>query len=237
MASLLKRILSSPDVHTLSNDHDLKRTQSSTLRTSSSATQRSRKLQPPLGQRRNETWQELQQRTQIMESHKDSLAYNRPLFSSVQVMQLTESSPNEATQLHLMILEGQWSRIAQAFNFTSKNSTDNVCLSSSLKDSSLKASMTRTWRMLSSHNSLIQRDEFGRTPLFLILRRREVPNAGLKKAPVDLIFAILRSCPEAGSIPDENNNYPLHVAVINGHRENIVQAIIQCYPWAVTEKK
>jgi len=83
---------------------------------------------------------------------------------------------------------------------------------------------------------LLLRDEYGRTPLFLSLRRRVSPKTGLIKAPLDLIFDILSACPDAAAVPDIKNNFPFHIAVIYSHRKNIVRAILQCYPGAAMER-
>ena len=92
----------------------------------------------------------------------------------------------------------------------------------------------------SLQKALLQRDELGRTPLHLILYRRSAESARggleMKKAPPDLILALLCCCPRAASIPDIRNNYPLHVAIIHSHRTDIVRTLVHAYPGAVLEQ-
>ncbi len=160
----------------------------------------------------------------------DLFPFEQPQFSTSQVMQLPLRPPCEPSKLHLLIRTGRWLEIKQNYSFKSKNSKTNATITRSLSMSLLKSSIP------DPAAQLLLRDEYGRTPLFLILRRRVSLKAGLIKAPLDLIFEILNACPGAAAVPDIKNNFPLHMAVMNGHREDIVRAILQCYPGAVMEK-
>lgn len=168
--------------------------------------------------------------------HRDShgpsteiFPFELPQLTTTQVMQLSLKPPGEPSKLHLLIRVGKWSEIRENYNLKPK-SRKHSTLTRSLSVTLLKASF------VDPTHQLLLRDEYGRTPLFLSLRRRVSPKTGLIKAPPDLIFDILGACPDAAAIPDVKNNFPLHIAVINSHRENIVRAILQCYPGAAMER-
>jgi hypothetical protein len=160
----------------------------------------------------------------------DFLPFELPQLTTTQVMQLSLKPPSEPSKLHLLIRVGRWSEIRENYNFRPKNRKNSATITRSLSMSLLKASFA------DPAQQLLLRDEYGRTPLFLSLRRRVSPKTGLIKAPLDLIFDILSACPDAAAVPDIKNNFPLHIAVINSHRENIVRAILQCYPGAAMER-
>jgi hypothetical protein len=107
----------------------------------------------------------------------DFLPFEPPQLTATQVMQLSLKPPSEPSKLHLLIRVGRWSEIRDNYNFKPKNRNNSATITRSLSMSLLKASFA------DPAQQLLLRDEYGRTPLFLSLRRRVSPKTGLIKAP------------------------------------------------------
>ena len=173
-----------------------------------------------------------------------------PSLTIEQVMQLSVNPPGKASELHHMINGRQWAAVRIKLKLMKGHSNHSHNTNRKLTSAGVVASTTNVGsssdiKPIKSSSSmmkaLLQRDEMGRTPLHLILQRRSVGSSvmgtlSLKKAPPDIIVGILHACPRASSIPDVENNYPLHVAVLNGHRIDIVRLLVHCYPGAVLEQ-
>jgi len=154
-------------------------------------------------------------------------------LSVEQVMKIPFNPPSKSTDLHLLINRREWANIRAKIKVPLEKANCGRNPSSSKTNAPIKPSS-------SLQKVLLQRDELGRTPLHLILYRRSAESARggleMKKAPPDLILALLCCCPRAASIPDIRNNYPLHVGVIHGHRTDIVRTLAHAYPGAVLEQ-
>lgn len=165
------------------------------------------------------------------ELHQDwrNVAFQRHITS--QIMQLSLSPPSNSSQLHVLIQEQKWIEIKLHFKLKSKKEKG-----SNITKNSLFRKFEKKTTSSNLAAQLLLRDEHGRTPLFLILRRRASDNLGLERAPYDLIAATLKACPSAAAVPDSRKNFPLQIAVVHGHRKNVLRALIQCYPGAGIER-
>lgn len=187
------------------------------------------KLQPLTGG--SEGHQRNQMRVLERELHQDWRNATFQRHTALQIMQLSYSPSSNPSQLHILIDDQKWLELKLHFKLNSKKGSGSHCIKNSL--------LRKPVAKLASSNTSAQfllRDEHGRTPLFLILRRRASDNLGLERAPYDLISATLKSCPIAAAVPDNKNNFPLHIAVVHGHRKNFIRALIQSYPGAAMEK-
>jgi hypothetical protein len=172
-----------------------------------------------------------------------------PSLTIEQVMQLSVSPPGKSSELHHMINGRQWAAVRIKLKLLKSDPTKSSSAPRKLTSAGVAASAANLSSVTdvkpikssaSMMKALLQRDELGRTPLHLILQRRSTGSSvkgtlSLKKAPPDIIVGILHACPRASSIPDTENNYTLHVAVLNGHRTDIVRLLVHCYPGAVLE--